>query len=83
MVVNMLHGTRALFGKIDDVATHPDSRRQGHAGVVLDYALEWFRNRGAEMVMLDSEDDRQPAHRLYESRGFKRYETNQFHLDLS
>ncbi len=82
MVVNVDYGAGKLRGRIDDVATHEDHKEQGHAGAVLDYALDWFRLRGIRRIALTSNDDRQPAHRLYESRGFKIHDTNQFQLDL-
>ncbi len=82
MLVNINFGAGKLRGRIDDVATHADSLRQGHAGAVLDFAIEWFRSRSVARVNLTSNDDRQAAHRLYESRGFARIETNQFQLDL-
>lgn len=82
MLVNVDFGAGKLRGRIDDVATHTDSLRQGHAGAVLDLAIEWFRSRGVARVNLTSNDGRQAAHRLYESRGFVIKDTNQFQLDL-
>jgi ribosomal protein S18 acetylase RimI-like enzyme len=82
MVVNVLYGAGKLRGRIDDVATHEDSRRQGHARAVLGFALEWFHTYDITRVNLTSNDDRQPAHALYRSFGFVTKETNQFQLDI-
>lgn len=82
MVVNITFGLGKLRGWIDDVATHEDSREQGHGGALLDFALDWFKDKEVKRIALTSNDDRQPAHRLYESRGFKIHDTNKFQLDL-
>jgi ribosomal protein S18 acetylase RimI-like enzyme len=82
MIVNAVYGAGKIRGRIDDVATHEDSRRQGHAGAVLDYALQWFRDRGVSRVSLTSSNKRQAAHELYKSRGFTVRDTNSFKLDL-
>lgn len=82
MVVNIDFGVGKRRGRIDDVATHENSRQQGHGGALLDFALDWFRDRGVTRVALTSNDSRQPAHKLYLSRGFTIHDTNQFQLDL-
>ncbi len=82
MLVNVDYGAGKLRGRVDDVATHVDSFRQGHAGAVLDLAIDWFRALGVKRVALNSNDDRQAAHRLYQTRGFVMIDTNQFQLDL-
>lgn len=82
MVVNITFGLGKLRGWIDDVATHEDSRRRGHGGALLDFALDWFRYRQVKRIALTSNDDRLPAHHLYLSRGFKIHDTNKFQLDL-
>lgn len=81
-LVNIDYGAGKLRGRIDDVATHEDYKRQGYAGATLDKAVDWFRVRGIRRIALTSNNGRQPAHRLYESRGFRVKETNQFQLDL-
>lgn len=82
MIVNIDFGAAKLRGRIDDVTTHPDSRREGHAALLLDFALGWFQERGVRRINLTSGDDKKPAHGLYLSRGFKIRQTNQFQLDL-
>lgn len=82
MVVNLNYGLGKFRGQVDDVATHLDSLRQGHSGAVLDFAIDWFCERGVRRVSLTSNDNRKAAHELYKSRGFKIHETNHFQLDL-
>ena len=82
MVINIDLGRDKKRGRIDDVATHPDHIRQGYAGAVLDFSIEWFSENGVKRVYLASNDDRKPAHALYLSRGFHIHDTNEFQLDL-
>jgi ribosomal-protein-alanine N-acetyltransferase len=57
-------------GHIADFAVHPDFRRQGAGGVLLDAALEKMRQRGALTVWLEVRVSNHPARALYRSRGF-------------
>lgn len=82
MVVNIDLGRDKLRGRIDDVATHPDSLRKGFGGIILDFSIDWFGKHGVSRVYLASSDEREPAHALYKSRGFYIHETNDFQLDL-
>lgn len=82
MVLNIDFCLGKLRGRIDDVATHEDHRRQGHSGTALDYALRWFSERGVRLVELTTLNNREAAQRIYESRGFTRYDINNFHLNL-
>jgi len=82
IVVNVDYGAGRVRGRIDDVATHQDSLRQGHAASALDFALDWFRMRDVRRITLTSNNSRLPAHKLYESRGFMIHDTNFFQLDL-
>lgn len=82
MVVNIGIGRDKFRGRIDDVATHPDSLRKGFGGMILDLSIEWFSKHSVARVYLASSDTREPAHALYKSRGFYIHETNEFQLDL-
>ena len=82
MVVCVAPGRDKIRGHIDDVATHPLHLRQGYAGRLLDFSIDWFQKREVKRVYLASSDDRQPAHALYLSRGFYIHDTNEFQLDL-
>jgi GNAT superfamily N-acetyltransferase len=52
---------------VDDLSTHPDSRRRGHARALLDWLLDEARRLGCDELHLDSGvgDARADAHRLY------------------
>lgn len=80
LVANFTHCMSKRRGRIDDVVTHPDWRRRGYAGALLDDAVEWLRERGVTKVELTSEPDLKPAHELYRERGFERKETFVFEL---
>jgi GNAT superfamily N-acetyltransferase len=55
---------------VDDLSTHPDARRRGHAGALLDWCAEEGRRLGCDEIHLDSGviPERQDAHRLYFNR---------------
>lgn len=56
---------------VDDLATAPDARRQGHAGAVLAWLEAEARRLGCDQVHLDSGtgSGRFAAHRLYHAHG--------------
>lgn len=59
---------RVLY--IDDLITHPNCLKRGHAGQLLDWAEEYAKKNGCEQVHLDSGYQRNDAHRLYLNKGF-------------
>jgi len=54
------------------IATHPDHRRRGVGGLLLDHLLAVARATAARMVTLEVRRTNIPAIALYERRGFKR-----------
>lgn len=56
---------------VDDLSTHPDARRRGHARALLDWLLEEAKRLDCDQLHLDSgvELDRADAHRLYLNAG--------------
>lgn len=54
------------------IATHPDHRRRGVGGLLLDQVLAVARATAARMVTLEVRRTNVPAIALYEHRGFKR-----------
>jgi len=62
---NLAWGTRALY--VDDLSTHPDARRRGHAGALLGWLRAEARRLGCDEFHLDSGvgPERLDAHRLY------------------
>ena len=57
-------------GHIADFAIHPDFRRQGAGGGLLDAVLEEMRGRGAGRIWLEVRPSNLAALALYRSRGF-------------
>lgn len=55
---------------IDQIATDPAHRRQGHARALLDAACALARDKGCHEVTLDSWADNADAHALFRTMGF-------------
>ena len=68
---NLAWGTRALY--VDDLSTHPDARRRGHAGALLGWLRAEARRLGCDELHLDSGvgPERLDAHRLYFNGGMR------------
>jgi ribosomal protein S18 acetylase RimI-like enzyme len=58
-------------GLFEPVGTHPDFRRQGLGSAVCRYAFHRLREEGATRALVLAAEE--PAVRLYESVGFRRY----------
>ena len=56
---------------VDDLSTAAASRRQGHAGALLDWLIDEARKLGCSQLHLDSGTGRErfDAHRLYHNHG--------------
>jgi len=63
--------TVADEGEIVNVAVHPDFRRQGIGGQMLEYLLERGRRRGVVHFYLEVRAGNIPAQQLYGKSGFK------------
>ena len=55
---------------IDDLIAHPERRRRGAGGALLDWLFAHARELGCDAVHLDSGYQRNHAHRLYLNKGF-------------
>jgi len=68
---NLAWGTRALY--VDDLSTHPDARRRGHASALLGWLRAEARRLGCDEFHLDSGvgPERLDAHRLYFNAGMR------------
>lgn len=66
-------GVRA---RIEDVVVDEAARGRGIAVELVRRALEIARQKGADGVALTSNPRREPANRLYQKVGFKKWETN-------
>jgi GNAT superfamily N-acetyltransferase len=60
---------------VDDLSTAPDTRRQGHAGALLDRLIGEARKLGCDQLHLNSGTgaERFDAHRLYYNHGLAIY----------
>ena len=56
--------------QINDIAVHPDARRRGLGGWLLDEILERATRRGARRATLEVRPSNAAARALYGSRGF-------------
>jgi GNAT superfamily N-acetyltransferase len=70
-VLNNLADGRTLY--VDDLSTHPDARRRGHASALVDWCEGEARRLDCDTLSLDSAvgPDRQDAHRLYLNHGMR------------
>lgn len=56
---------------IDDLVTHPDKKRRGHGGTLLDWLIAEAKKLECDAVHLDTGFTRHDAHRLYLNKGFR------------
>jgi GNAT superfamily N-acetyltransferase len=61
----------ALRGQVEAVRVRVDERRTGLGTVLIEWAVEESRRRGAAMVQLTSSTSRKGAHAFYEALGFE------------
>ena len=55
---------------IDDLSTLPEARGKGYGGMLLDFVAGLAKEKGFELITLDSGHHRHTAHRLYLNKGF-------------
>ena len=56
---------------IDDLVTHPERKRLGMGGALLDWLIGEAKRLGCDGVHLDTGFARHDAHRLYLNKGFR------------
>jgi GNAT superfamily N-acetyltransferase len=71
IIPNLTRGLRP-YGLIENVVTHPASRKQGHGTAVLCHALAEAWKEGCYKVMLETGSKREETLSFYEKAGFKR-----------
>jgi len=76
-VASFLAWGKVLY--IDDLITHPEKKRLGLGGALLDWLIEEGSRLGCDEVHLDTGFARHDAHRLYLNKGFR---LNCHHLSL-
>lgn len=72
-------GVRSI---IEDVIVDVSMRRRGIGEALVNHALDFAREAGAEGVSLTSNPQRQAANRLYQSMGFQLRQTNPYFYRL-
>ncbi|MGH7573709.1 MAG: GNAT family N-acetyltransferase [Longimicrobiales bacterium] len=62
------------MGEIYMIAVDPDHQRRGIATALTDHSLEWLKEAGMSVAMVETGEDpgHAPARRTYESAGFRR-----------
>ena len=76
-IPNLTRGCRP-YGVIENVVTHADHRRKGHAKTILRTALEDAWSAGCYKVMLLTGRKDEATLRFYESAGFDRHDKQAF-----
>lgn len=76
-IADFLAWGRVLY--IDDLTTLPEARKQGFAGLLLDWLIKHARERECNAVHLDTGYARHAAHRVYLNKGF---ELTSHHMSL-
>ena len=63
---------RDAAGVLHDVVVDPDHRRSGVGRMLLEAALNFFRERGAPRAVLQTAEKNEEAQRLFAKAGFRR-----------
>lgn len=69
-------------GWIEDVVVTESSRGQGAGKQLTQYAIQFAKEKGVQLLMLTSNPSRIAANHLYPSLGFERKETNVYRMIL-
>lgn len=82
LVVNFNYKLHYIEARIDDVVIDPNVQGQGLGTKLMQGALNWCKDHGAESVELTSRPSRVAANKLYLKLGFRLRETNVYKLHL-
>ncbi|MGZ4705123.1 MAG: GNAT family N-acetyltransferase [Acidimicrobiales bacterium] len=63
-------GRAGPISYLQRLAVHPDAQRCGIATMLVDDALHWATRRGARTMLVNTQEQNQPAVALYERLGF-------------
>src|SRR5258705_1434819 len=63
---------RDAAGVLHDVVVDPDHRRSGVGRMLLEAAMNFFRERGAPRAVLQTAEKNEEAQRLFAKAGFRR-----------
>ncbi len=67
---------------IEDVVVDHAHRGKGYGKQLMQYAIEYARNKDTRKLNLTSNPTRIAANKLYQELGFEQYITNMYRLDL-
>ncbi len=70
IVPNLTRGAKP-YGLIENVVTHPDYRRHGHATQLLRHTIDYAWQQGCYKVMLMTGRQDDSVYNLYEKAGFR------------
>jgi len=65
--LEMLFSGKTLY--VDDLVTHSMHRKNGYAGMLMKWLIEFAKNNNYDHFSLDSGHQRKDAHRLYLNHG--------------
>ena len=71
-VTGIWHGTKIWCGdymEVDNLVVHPDFRARGVGTALLERVEQMAREKGCNIVVLDSYTNNHPSHRLYHRMG--------------
>jgi ribosomal protein S18 acetylase RimI-like enzyme len=72
------------MGEIYMIAVDPDFQRRGIATSLTRHGIEWFKNAGMSIAMVETGGDpgHAPARRAYEAAGFRHFPVARYFKDL-
>ncbi|HWM03624.1 MAG TPA: GNAT family N-acetyltransferase [Actinophytocola sp.] len=72
------------MGEVYMIAVDPDQQRTGVGALLMSAAMDWFRDNGMAMAMVETGGDEghEPARRMYERAGFTPLPTVRFFQNL-
>jgi GNAT superfamily N-acetyltransferase len=66
-MLDFLFSGKTLY--VDDLVTHPEHRKNGYAGMLMRWMIEYARKNQVDHFSLDSGTHRKDAHRFYLKHG--------------
>lgn len=74
-MVNLLFTISTAEGGLvilmEDVIVHPDHRRQGYGGLLLDYAIRWAKDKNFKRITLLTDKISAESQEFFQKHGFK------------
>lgn len=67
---------------IEDVVVEKNMRGKGIGKELIEFAVEFAKNKGISKIDLTSRPERKAANKLYRKLGFKKRETNVYRLEI-